>query len=86
MSRTLRGISQLPPLRIDTDAPDSDERSSKKVRWNSDGLMDVGEEGDSEESSHDNKVGSPVYSCQASLDTRVSLTCSQICLAATYLA
>ncbi|KAH9980113.1 DNA mismatch repair protein MutS [Lactifluus volemus] len=56
MSRTLRGISQQPPLRTDTDTPDSDERSRKKVRWNSDGLVDGGKEGDSEESSHDNKI------------------------------
>jgi hypothetical protein len=69
MSRTLRGISQQPPLRIDTDTPDSDERSRKKVRWNSDGLVDGGKEGDSEESSHDNKVGPPVYSCQTYIVT-----------------
>ncbi|KAI9464933.1 DNA mismatch repair protein MutS [Lactarius psammicola] len=43
MSRT--SIDRQPPLRTDDDTPDLDERSRKKVRWNSDNVM----EGDKED-------------------------------------
>jgi hypothetical protein len=59
MSRTLQGMSHEPSLRTDSDTPDPDERNRKKVRWNSDGLVEEDKEGDSEESIHDDKVGSP---------------------------
>ncbi len=44
------------PLRRDDNAPDLDESRRKKVRWNSDSVIE-GDNGDSEECSHDAKVG-----------------------------
>jgi len=86
MSRTLQGMSHEPPLRTDSDTPDQDERNRKKVRWNSDGLVEGDKEGDSEESIHDDKVGSAPFmlTFPVTLDNRMSPTGSQICLAATF--
>ncbi len=57
MSRTLLGTSQEPLSRTDNDTPDPDDRSRKKVRWNSDSLVEGDKHGDSEETSYDHKVG-----------------------------
>lgn len=59
MSRA--SISQH-PLRTDDHTPDLDERTRKKVRWNSDNVMEGDKEGELEDSSDDAKVGlSPLY-------------------------
>jgi hypothetical protein len=54
-------------MRTDNDTPDSDDRSRKKVRWNSDSLVPVDGDklGDSEENKYEDNVGSyfPVHSC-----------------------
>jgi hypothetical protein len=63
MSRTSPG-TQEPLAHLDT--PEPDGRSRKRVRWNSDSMMEGDEQGDSEESSYDSKVGSFVHSCQHS--------------------
>ena len=55
MSRA--SIDRQYPLRTDDDAPDLDERSRKKVRWNSDSVMEGDKEGELKESSDDTKVG-----------------------------
>lgn len=62
MSRTLPGTSQEPLARTDNDTPDPDHRSRKKVRWNSDSLVEDDKQGDSEESTYDHKVGRPLMS------------------------
>ena len=59
MSRTLPGTAQEPLARTDNDTPDPDDRSRKKVRWNSDNLVEDDKQGDSEESTYDHKVGHP---------------------------
>ncbi|KAI0297721.1 hypothetical protein BC826DRAFT_1000939 [Russula brevipes] len=57
MSRTPLGTTQEPLVRADNDTPDPDNRSRKKARWNSNGLVDGHEQGgDSEESTYDEKV------------------------------
>ena len=56
MSRA--SMDRQPLLRTDDDStPDLDERSRKKVRWNSDSVMEGDKEGDLEESTYDAKVG-----------------------------
>ena len=55
MSRT--NIDSQSRLRTDDDTPDLNERSKKKVRWNSDSVLEGDKEGESEESSYDAKVG-----------------------------
>lgn len=55
MSRTSPGTAQGAIARTDT--PDPDRRSRKRVRWNSDSVMEGDKQGDSEESSYDCKVG-----------------------------
>ena len=51
-------MDRQPLLRTDDDStPDLDERSRKKVRWNSDSVMEGDKEGDLEESTYDAKVG-----------------------------
>ena len=58
MSRTPLGASPRVPLsREDNDTPDPDDRSRKKVRWNSDSLVEGDKQGDSEESTYDHRVG-----------------------------
>ena len=57
MSRTSLGTTQEPLSRTDNDTPDLDGRSRKKVRWNSDSLVEGDKQGDSEESSYSHKVG-----------------------------
>jgi len=60
MSRTPLGTSPREPLaREDNDTPDPDDRSRKKVRWNSDSLVKGDKQGDSEESTYDHRVGRP---------------------------
>jgi len=59
MSRA--SIDRQPPLCTDDDIPDLDERSRKKVRWNSDNVMEGVKEGNSEGSGYDAKVGPSVY-------------------------
>jgi hypothetical protein len=55
MSRA--SIDRQHPLRTDDDTPDLDERAKKKVRWNSDNVMEGDKEGELEDSSNDAKVG-----------------------------
>ncbi|KAF8476686.1 DNA mismatch repair protein MutS [Russula ochroleuca] len=55
MSRTSLGTAQEPLAHTDT--PDPDGRSKKRVRWNSDSMVEDDKQGDSEESSQDCKVG-----------------------------
>ena len=55
MSRA--SIDRQPPLRTDDNTPDPDKRCRKKVRWNSDSVMESDKEGDVEESAYDTKVG-----------------------------
>lgn len=55
MSRA--SIDRQPRLRTDDNTPDLDERSRKKVRWNSESVMEGDKKGDSEESTYDAKVG-----------------------------
>ena len=57
MSRTSLGTTQEPLARTDT--PEPDGRRRKKVRWNSDGIVEGDKQDDSEESSYDCKVRSP---------------------------
>jgi len=60
MSRTPLGggaSSRKPLSREDNDTPDPDDRSRKKVRWNSDSLVEGDKQGDSEESTYDHRVG-----------------------------
>jgi hypothetical protein len=56
MSRTLPGTSQE-PLARQNDTPESDDRIRKKVRWNSDSLVEGDKQGDSEDNTEDHKVG-----------------------------
>ncbi|KAH9983340.1 DNA mismatch repair protein MutS [Russula compacta] len=56
MSRTSLGTTQEPLSRTDNDTPDPDGRSRKKVRWNSDSLVEGDKQGDSEESSYNHKI------------------------------
>jgi hypothetical protein len=87
MSRTLLGTPQEPLARADDGTPDSDERSRKKVRWNSDSLVEGDKQAYSEGSNYDHKVG-PFHPLTLkwplSLDTPRAAMCSQICLAAMY--
>jgi hypothetical protein len=55
MSRA--SIDRQHPLRTDDDTPDLDERTRKKVRWNSDSVMEGDKEGELEDSFNDAKVG-----------------------------
>jgi hypothetical protein len=55
MSRA--SIDRQPRLRTDDNTPDLDERSRKKVRWDSDSVMGGDKEGDLDESTYDAKVG-----------------------------
>jgi hypothetical protein len=58
MSRTPLGTTRESLVRADNDTPDPGNRSRKKARWNSNGLVDGHEQGgDSEESTYDDKVG-----------------------------
>ncbi|KAI0246737.1 DNA mismatch repair protein MutS [Lactifluus subvellereus] len=56
MSRIPHRISQGPPLREDTDTPDPDERTRKKIRWNSDDLVEPANEDNLEENTCDDKI------------------------------
>lgn len=60
MSRA--SIDRQHPLRTNDNTPDLDERNRKKVRWNSDSVMEGDKEGELEDRSDDAKVGlSPLY-------------------------
>lgn len=60
MSRA--NIDRRRPLRPNDNTPDLDERTRKKVRWNSDSVMEGDKEGELEDSSDDAKVGLfPLY-------------------------
>ena len=56
MSRTSLGTVQQPLAHTDT--PDPDERRRKKVRWNSDSIVEGDKQDDSEENTYESKVRS----------------------------
>lgn len=56
MSRTSLGTAQDPLARTDT--PDPDGRRRKKVRWNSDSIVEGDKQDDSEENTYECKVRS----------------------------
>jgi hypothetical protein len=74
MSRTSLGTAQEPLAHTDT--PDPDGRSKKRVRWNSDSMVEDDKQGDSEESSQDCKVGGSCPFIRLSLDAHAPPTAS----------